>query len=73
MTLSQVPDYCFGFLPLFVMYRIWQNQSKIAIAVAAPMDYESVRSMESDDPNTYNFSSGLFYSIEKWDYTLQLI
>ena len=47
--MSQVPDYCFGFVPLFVMYRIWQNQSKIAIAVAALMDFESIRCMESAD------------------------
>ena len=62
--MSQVPGYCFMFMPLFFIYRIWQNQSKIAIAVAALMDFESIRCMKSDDPFTYNFSSGPFYSIE---------
>jgi hypothetical protein len=70
--MSQVPDYCFGFLPLFVMYRIWQNQSKIAIAVAAPMDFESIRCMERDDP-LHIILAVAFFTQLRWDYTLQLI
>lgn len=70
--MSQVPDYCFGFLPLFAMCRIWQNQPKIAIAVAAPMDYESIGYVESDDPYAYNFSRCLFCSIEELDYSMNI-